>query len=176
MWETILVQGVGFAGLLFFISSYQIKSNRALYVCQSLGSLMFALQYVLLGQITGAYTLVVVVLRNMLYAVKNKYPWAAWNGWPWIISAICTVILFITWKGWISLLPFIAVQASTFLYWTGNAQKIRIANLAFASPAWLIYGIIAGSWGGIINEVITLTSILVSIWRYGWKDMGEWKK
>ena len=47
-----------------------------------------------------------------------------------------------------------------------------MSNLACASPCWLIYDILVGSWGGVLNESITLGSILLSIYRYGWKAMG----
>ena len=37
----------------------------------------------------------------------------------------------------------------------------------------LIYDIIFHSYAGILNEVITITSILISIWRFGWKNLGD---
>ena len=33
----IFIQGIGFLGVIAFIVSYQIKSNRALYIFQLLG-------------------------------------------------------------------------------------------------------------------------------------------
>ena len=54
-----------------------------------------------------------------------------------------------------------------------NALNIRKANLFVACPAWLIYDIIFHSYAGILNEVITITSILISIWRFGWKNLGD---
>ena len=57
-------------------------------------------------------------------------------------------------------------------YWDNNAQKIRLVNLAVASPCWLVYDILVGSWGGVANEVITTVSALVSIGRYGWKALA----
>lgn len=103
----------------------------------------------------------------------DKYAWVRWKGWIAILSAVCIVILAFTWKGAISLLPFAALIASNVGYWTNNAQKIRLSNLACASPCWLIYDILVGSWGGVLNESITLGSILLSIYRYGWKAMGD---
>ncbi|MBP3730238.1 MAG: hypothetical protein J6I40_02055 [Mailhella sp.] len=29
------------------------------------------------------------------------------------------------------------------------------------------------SWGGVLNESLTLASILISIVRFGWKKLGE---
>lgn len=169
----VLIQAIGFLGVLFFIISYQIKSNKALYVFQCLGSLMFCLQFFMMDQFSGSFSLIVIIIRNLMLTGYAKQKWIRWKGWLWIFSAICLLILIMTWKGPISLLPFAALTVSTILYWTNNAQKIRLANLACASPAWLIYDFMIGSWGGMLNECITLCSIIVSIYRYGWKAMGK---
>ena len=57
--------------------------------------------------------------------------------------------------------------------YTHNAQKIRIAGMAINSPLWIIYDIIVGSWAGILDEVVSEISMAISIWRYGWKELGE---
>ena len=70
-------------------------------------------------------------------------------------------------------MPFVALVGSTIGYWTNNAQKIRLSNLVCASPAWVIYDIFVGSIGGVLSESIAIISILVSVYRYGWKNMGD---
>ena len=169
----ILIQAIGYIGVLLFIFSYQIKSNRALFFCQILGSALFCLQFFLLNALSGCLNLMVIMFRNGLLMWYDKYLWVRWKGWIVILSAVCTVILVFTWKGAISLLPFAALIASNFGYWTNNAQKIRLSNLACASPCWLLYDILVGSWGGVLNESITLGSIVLSIYRYGWRAMGD---
>jgi len=37
----LVVQAVGFVGMAFFIISYQIRSNRALFLCQLMGCIVF---------------------------------------------------------------------------------------------------------------------------------------
>ena len=171
--QDILIQAIGYIGALLFVLSYQIRSNRALFFCQILGSVLFCVQFFLLHALSGCLNLIVIMFRNALLMKYDTCPWVRWKGWTAILSAICTVILYFTWKGAISLLPFAALIGSNIGYWTNNAQKIRLSNLACASPCWLIYDVIVGSWGGVLNESITLGSILVSVYRYGWKAMGD---
>ena len=57
-------------------------------------------------------------------------------------------------------------------YWTNNAQKIRMSQM-IGSPTVLVYDFLIRSWGGVLNESIVIISILVSIVRFGWKNMGE---
>lgn len=71
------------------------------------------------------------------------------------------------------MLPFIAMVAGTVAYWTNSAKNIRLANLVLCCPSWILYDIIIGSLGGILNESITMASILISIYRFGWKNLGS---
>ena len=123
----IFIQAIGFVGVLFFIISYQIKSNKMLFLMQMLGTAMFCCQFLLLGATSGAANLIGIIVRNALLMKCRDW----------------------------------------------NAQKIRLGNLICGSPCWLIYDALIGSWAGVLNESITLGSILVSIWRYGWKAMGK---
>ena len=171
--ETIIIQGIGFAGLALFVLSFQLKSNKALFLAQSMGSIMFGLQFLLLHQLSGCLSLMLVIVRNFMLMRYQEWAWVRWKGWIGIYSVFCVAILVFTWNGPISILPYLAVQVGTIMYWTNNAQKIRLANLACASPCWLIFDILVGSIGGILNEVILIVSILVSIYRYGWKALGK---
>ncbi len=168
-----LVQAVGTAGVIVFILSYQIKSNKALYFMQLLGSALFCVQFVMLDAISGCFSLLALVARNALLMRWNEWSWVRWKGWIALFEIIYIVILVVTWKGWLSLLPWAAMAFGTFGYWTNNAQKIRFANLVCVAPCWLLYDALVGSWAGVLNEGITLVSILVSIYRYGWKNMGD---
>lgn len=171
--QEILIQGIGFVGVIFYIVSYQVKSNKGLYVYQLLGSLSFMIQFVLLGGITGCFGLMITILRNFLLARIDKWTWVKGKPVALGIMALSTLVTVCTWSGWLNLLPWLAVVGSTIGYWTNNARSIRLSNLVCASPCWLIYDVLLGSIGGVINESITLCSILVSIYRYGWKALGE---
>ena len=167
-----IIQVIGFIGLVFFVVSYQIRSNRALFLCQLLGCIVFSIQLYLLGAYTGAIGLLINILRNLLLLKVNDWQWVKSK---LTLSAILVLLLAMTvytWAGWISLLPLASVGITTIGYWTNNAQKIRLSQL-FGSPSTLIYDIIIRSWGGAMSEAITLVSIIVSIYRFGWSNMGK---
>ena len=166
------IQLIGFVGVAFFIISYQIKSNRALFLFQLIGCLIFCTQFFIMGAYTGALSLLVNVVRNILLLkvkdwqwVKSRYTLAA------ILVALVAITAF-TWAGPLSLLPFISVGVTTIGYWTNNAQKIRLSQM-IGSPTVLVYDFLIRSWGGVLNETIVIISIIVSIARFGWKNMGE---
>ena len=165
------VQGIGFIGVALFIVSYQIKSNRALFLCQMLGCIVFCIQFFIMGAYTGAISLIVNIIRNVLLLKSNVWKWAKSKNTLYFILLLLTLMTAYTWAGWISLLPFVSVAVTTIGYWTHNAQKIRLSQLV-GSPCTLTYDLIIRSWGGAMSEGIAIVSILISIYRFGWKNLA----
>lgn len=166
------IQAIGFVGVAFFIASYQIKSNRALFLCQMIGCIIFCIQFFIMGAYTGAVSLIINIIRNLLLVKRKDWKWVDSRATMLVILALLTAMTIYTWDGIISLLPFIMVAVTTIGYWTNNAQKIRLSQF-IGSPCVLIYDILIRSWGGVLNETITLASIIISVIRFGWKEMGD---
>lgn len=171
--EAILIQAIGFVGMLLMIYSYQVKSNKGLYIWQNIASVAFVVQTFLLGGITGCIGMIIIIIRNALFTKMDKWRWVQTRGFAAVIIAVTGINTLLTWNGFISLLPWAAIIAGTIGYMSNNAQNIRLANLVCGSPCWMIYYLCVGSIGGVFNEMFTLGSIFVSIYRYGWKSMGE---
>ena len=167
-----LIQIIGFIAMAFFIISYQIRSNRALFLCQLLGCCLFCLQFCIMGAYTGALGLLVNIARNVLLLKANDWPWVRRGTTLLGIILLLLVMTVYTWAGWISLLPFISVAVTCVGYWTDNAQKIRLSQL-IGSPCTLLYDLMIGSWGGVLSETITLLSIIISIFRFGWSNLDK---
>lgn len=170
-WNDIIVQGIGFLGVLFFFISFQVKSNKSLFIMQTLGCLTFSTQFMLLGALSGCLSLLVNILRNMMLTKYNDYKMIRWKGWVVVFSALSLAAALFTWNGWSSILPVAGSIASTIGYWTNNAKNIRLANLIVQSPCLLLYDILVKSWGGVLNESIAILSILISVARFGWKAL-----
>ena len=167
-----LIQIIGFIAMAFFIISYQIRSNRALFLCQLLGCCLFCLQFCIMGAYTGALGLLVNIARNVLLLKADDWPWVRRGTTLLGIILLLLVMTVYTWAGWISLLPFISVAVTCVGYWTDNAQKIRLSQL-IGSPCTLLYDLMIGSWGGVLSETITLLSIIISIFRFGWSNLDK---
>lgn len=168
----LAVQAIGFVGVAFFIASYQIKSNRALFLCQMIGCIIFCVQFFILGAYTGAIGLIINIIRNLLLVKRKDWEWVDRKSTMLAILALLTAMTIYTWNGIISLLPFISVAVTTIGYWSNNAQKIRLSQF-IGSPCTLLYDVLIRSWGGVLSETITLASIIVSVIRFGWKNMGR---
>lgn len=79
---------VGFAGSAAFIASYQIQSNRLLFLFQLIGSALFCFQFLLLGVPGSRLSRAVIILRNAMLMKYSDWNWGRWKGWPWIFFAV----------------------------------------------------------------------------------------
>lgn len=165
----LLIQGIGFTGTFLFFLSYQCKSNRQLFRVQFISYLCYTVHFLMLGAITGGISYILNAIRSFCLGSKN----ASLKGKTMCVT-LCLlqlVTLFLTWENWWSLLPVIANIAATVGGYTYNPRTIRAVAMAVNSPLWIIYNLIVGSWAGVLDEIITEASILISIYRYGWKNL-----
>lgn len=167
--NNVFVQAVGLLGTALFFLSYQFKSNRTLFRVQFVSYLCYTIHLLMLGAVTGGVSYVLNTVRSFCLGSRNDFLRS---------RKMCTIIcllqltaLGLTWDGWWSVLPVAANIAATIGGYTYNARKIRIAGMFINSPLWIVYDILVGSWAGILDEVVTEASMILSIYRYGWKNL-----
>ena len=160
----LIAQGVGIVAMLFNIFSFQCKKNKHLVLMLGTGSLLFAVNYLLLGSLVSAGFNVVSILRSV--AVLKKKTTA-----PSLFVAICALFIVVgalAYESVWTLILLSAMLASTWAMWFKDGAVIRKVQFFFVSPIWLINNIfVAFTIGGIICEVFTILSVLVSFVRYG---------
>ncbi|MBQ3219930.1 MAG: YgjV family protein [Clostridia bacterium] len=188
MWFDIFVQGIGFVAIAMNIISVQFNRHSIIMLFKSLGSFLFCIQYLLLGAFTGMVMDFVGVIRNFIFAnnVKNNKS----NKW-WIVlfsvitvgAGITTIIL--TWdktleslSRWssnfntlsvlavvFSIISILAKLISTIGYGAKKPHTIRMTNLPTCS-LWIVYNFMAMSIAGIINEAMSLCSVIIAEIRF----------
>ena len=169
--SNLFIQGIGFVGTLLFFVSFQCRTNRTLFRVQFLSYLCYTAHLLLLGAVTGAVSYIINTFRSV--CLGSRWEFAQRKEMCVILCLMQVAALIFTWSGWLSLLPVAANIASTIGGYTHNACKIRLAGMLINSPLWILYDIIVGSWAGILDEAISELSMAISIWRYGWKELGE---
>ena len=167
----ILIQLMGFAGVLCFLVSYQVRSNKGLFVLQTLGCLTFCVQFALLGAYSGCLSLLVNIARNLMLTKYQEYRVVRWKGWAAVFTALPLLFALLTWNGPVSLLPAVGTAAGTIACWTNNARTIRVVNLILGCPCSLTYDALVGSWAGVLNEGLAMAAIVISILRFGWSAL-----
>ena len=166
----LFTQFLAFLGAVLYFLSYQLRDNRKLYAMQFFSYLVYTIHFFLLGAATGGVSYILNLARSLFLA--GSWEFARSNKMCGILCFFQIVAAVTTWAGWISLLPICANIAAAIGGYTHNAQKIRLVNMLFNSPLWIIYDIIIGSWGGALDEIASEVSAWISIRRYGWKNLG----
>ena len=166
-----ITQSFGIISTAFFLFSYQVKSNKSLYLMQAAGCGTFAIQYLLLGAYSGCLSQVFVIVRNLLLSKYNQWAWVRSRAWVPVFIIIALIITRLTWNGPLSLIPLLVMISGTIGLWTNNAGLIRLVGLTFISPPWIVYDCVIGAYSAIINEVLVIVFVLYSIYRFGWRQM-----
>ena len=167
----VITQSFGIISTIFFLLSYQTRSNKSLYLMQAAGCGTFAVQYLLLGAYSGCLSQVFVIVRNLMLSKYNQWAWVRSRGWVPVFILIALIITRITWNGPLSLIPLLVMVSGTIGLWTNNAGLIRLVGLTFISPPWIVYDCMIGAYSAIINEVLVMVFVLSSIARFGLRQM-----
>ena len=167
-------QAVGIVAMAFNILSFQQKTHKSVITCQLFGTLLFAVNFFMLGAPIGGTLNLVAALRAIVFTNREKFR-ADHIGWLFFFTAvyIASYILNFTVFGVeltplravIELLPVAAMTVTTISFRMQDARAIRRFGL-FSSPAWLIYNISSFAVGAIICEILSLCSIVIGILRY----------
>lgn len=174
----IVAQIIGIAAMAFNIISYQGKKQSTVIALQLVGGALFAINFLMLGAIVGGLLNIIAAARAIIFLFKDKLK-ADRLSWfiGFIIIYISVYVLNFTVFGKeptafnliIEVLPVIGMIALNVGFRLKNASDVRKCGL-ISSPAWLIYNIVAGAWGAIICESITLVSIFVGMFRHDRKQ------
>ena len=167
----MLIQLIGVAGTLLFFLSYQCRGNRNLFRVQLLSYLFYTAHLLLLGAMTGGVSYMINTLRS--FCLGSRWKFAHSRAMCAIICIMQLAALALTWSGWISILPVAANIAATLGGYTHNPRKIRIAGMCINSPLWIVYDVCVGSWAGLLDEAVTEGSMILSIVRFGWKNLDR---
>ena len=165
----LLIQGIGFWGTILFFLSYQCRNNKTLFQVQFVSYLCYTIHLLLLGAITGVISYILNTVRSFCLGSKNDFLKGRLVCCILCILQVTTLVF--TWNGWWSILPVVANIAATIGGYTYNARKIRIVGMLINSPLWIVYDIVVGSWAGILDEIVSEVSMIISIIRYGWENM-----
>ena len=167
----VLIQAVGLAGTAVFFASYQCRSNRTLYRVQLVSYILYTAHLLLLGATTGGVSYLLNMARSFCLAGHHRFLRS--RRMCVILCALQLAAMALTWSGWLSLLPVAANIATTIGGYTHNPRKLRLAGMFINSPLWILYDLLVGSWAGILDEVISEASMIISVARFGWKALDR---
>ena len=163
--SVVLVQILGIMTLIIFVISQQQRKKETFLLLQTIGTLMFVIQYLLTDRITGAITFTIVAIRGLVfyyYKKKDLKPS------PMILIVFQMALLISTYFSWqniLSIIPLIATSAKTWGTWQDDMKWMRRTSL-LSQVFMVFYNFTALMYTGTLTEICNLASTLIAMWRY----------
>ncbi len=162
---SLTTQLLGYAAVAMIFISYQFNDRNKILTSLIIGMVLLASHQLLLGALAGAFANGLTIGRNILFRFKHSYPLLGHILWPFIFSTLLVLASVVFWQGWFSILPALAVTASTFALWANDPRQIRI--LSFLGPLlWIPYAVIIDSLPTLVVQIMIITSLLIARFRY----------
>ena len=155
----------GILGMLVSILSFQCKRNSRVFLMLGASSILFAISYVFLGSPLSAVCNIINIVRATFAINEKCHTKIYW----FLIASLYIIGTIFTYDGWWSLVLLATQITGAYAMLFGDGNFIRKIQLFVISPVWLVTNIVAVDQiavGGIICEVITVISVLVSFVRY----------
>ncbi len=163
---TIEVYGqiLGIIATAIIAVSFQCNKRIILLIIQAIGVLLLSISYFMLGAWSGGALNAVCCVRDIFFLFQA--PNSTANR---ITTAISIVVMGImgalSWQSYISLLIISALILNSFFISLGKPQVLRYSCFLTCVMV-LIYNIVVFSIGGILNELVVLTSSAIGTMRY----------
>ena len=170
-WFMIIAQGIGFFGMIGNFISYQQNTNKRIVGVQIFAALFFFVHMLLIGATTGALLNILGALRNFVFFMRPK-KWAESSLWVYVFCVFYLIAGILTWSGAISILPTIAMMCGTVALFMIKPKTTRKLAL-FCSVGWIVYNAFVFSLAGMVSETLTISSILIAMFKFDRKSLQK---
>lgn len=160
----LIGQIIGIFAVIIFFVSYQTKDSKKLLFLQTAGTTALVIHYFFIGATSGFALNVVCIIRNVVYYNKNK-AFLSNKFIPYLLALLVGVMGAFSWQGPISLIIIAALMINTVCLSSSNTQFLR-KSVVLTCSMLVIYNVCVKSYGGILNESISVISSLIGIYRY----------
>lgn len=161
----LITQVLGYIAVAILFVSFQVDNRKNILGLLVVGMIFLTTHQFLLGAFAGAIANGLTIVRNLTFRHKKDSQILNHFLWPYVFSAILVATGIFFWQGWYSLLPALAVTASTFALWADDTKTIRILSLV-GPLFWLPYAFIIESMPTVLIQVVIISSILIAMFRF----------
>jgi len=159
--------GIGAMVSLFLI--YQQTSRVKMLASKLCADVFWVIHYYLLGGYAGMIPNFVGIFRELVFIQRKDKKWANIIIWPILFILINWGLAIRTFSSIYNLLPITASTFVTVSLWINNPRLTKLISIPI-SIAFLIYDIFVASYIGIINESISVVSIVIYFIKERIKD------
>lgn len=153
-----IAQTAAILGFIVLIISFWCKDRKKILKVQTVSSILYSIQYLLLGGYSGLGVNILGTIRSVVFANKKE------SSKKFLIIFIIAyaAVGILTWDSLISLFPIIASLVYVIATYNDNPQYIRIGCI-IASVFWIIYNFSIMAYVGCVTESILMISNILAV-------------
>ena len=162
----------GIGAMLALFSIYQQKTRKGIILSKLTADVCWVVHYLCIGGVAGAIPNFVGIFRELVFVARKKYKWANVVVWPIVFILINFCLGLRTFSSPFNILPIAASAFVTILLWIDNPFLTKVLYIPVCA-SFMIYDIYIGSYIGIINEAISILSIIIFLIKFIIKRRNE---
>ncbi len=160
----ILSQIFGLGAVASLFISYQQNKRTNFIACKLCADVCWVGHYFLLNAFAGIIPNFVGIFRELIFMNSEKHKWA--DSPLWLVGFMCLnlVLGMLNYNTYIDVLPIIASVFVTISLWIKNLSLTKL-TVSVACILFWIYNFYIGSVVGVVNETISIISIIIFFMR-----------
>lgn len=156
----IIAQIFGLFAMLSLFFIYQQKSRKKIIIAKLAADIFWVAHYLCLGGIAGMIPNVVGIFREIVFINRKDKAWGNKIVWPILFIAINFGLGMTTFHSFYNILPITASAFVTVSLWIDNPKLTKLITIPVCI-AFMIYDFYVKSYIGMINETISIISIVI---------------
>ena len=156
----IYIQLIGIVAFCLLVLSFYKKKPATILLYQVAANFAYAVHYLLLGGLSGAFTSFIGIFRNIaiikLKSIESKKILAMLV----ILSYIAVTLIF--YENYYSIFPMIANSTYLLIMLKGSRKALIVGGIV-SSTFWLLYAIFELSYAGMLTESIVIVSNTIQL-------------
>ncbi len=157
----IIAQIFGLAAMASLLLIYQQKSRKKIIIAKLSADICWVAHYLCLGGIAGMIPNAIGIFRELVFINRKDKAWANKMIWPILFIAINFGLGITTFHSLYNILPITASAFVTVSLWIDNPKITKLITIPVCI-AFMIYDFYVKSYIGIINESLSILSIIIS--------------
>ena len=150
----------GFGAMFSLFCSYQQKTRRRFIIAKLSADICWGAHYLFIGATAGAIPNFIGIFREIVFVNRNDKKWTKSAVWPVLFIFINFSLGISTFHSVYNLLPILASTFVTISLWINNIKLTKLISVPVCI-AFMIYDFHVSSYIGMINESVSIFSIII---------------
>lgn len=162
----IAAQIVGFVAVGTFLLSYQLKQRKHIVFVNAVSSVLYVVQYALLGAFDGAVIDTISAVSTLAATRKENTRIKKYAG---ILIVAFDLTIFAAgmalYRNVFSLCSIAGAILQVSALWLSKERDIRLVSF-LGAPCWLVFNLSSHAYGAALGSLLSMVSIASAIYRY----------